>query len=194
MRDAGRGNLAFCRVVRAPASPEDHKGAAVVLLTVVLIFPAIMAFAAAMDLLTMRISNRVAIALAVLFLVAAPLAGLSLYDVLSHVAAGAVVLAIAIVLYAFGGFGGGDGKLLAAASLWVGFEGLVPFLTYVAISGGVLAVVILAYRMVPAIEALPMPEWALKLHRAGTGIPYGIAIAAGALLIYPHTAWFAALT
>ena len=63
----------------------------------------------------------------------------------------------------------------------------------VAIAGGVLAVAILFYRRVPAIEALPVPEWALKLHKQGTGIPYGIAIAAGALLIYPHTAWFAAL-
>jgi prepilin peptidase CpaA len=152
-----------------------------------------MAFAAAMDLLTMRIPNGVSIALAVTFLVAAPFAGLSLSDVLIHIAAGAVVLAAAIVLYAVGGFGGGDGKLLAAAALWIGFEGLVTYLTFVAIAGGVLAVAILLFRTVPAIEAFPVPEWALKLHRQGTGIPYGIAIAAGALLIYPHTAWFIAL-
>jgi prepilin peptidase CpaA len=158
-----------------------------------LVFPAIMAFAAAMDLLTMRIPNRISIALAVAFFVAAPFAGLSLHDVLSHAAAGAVVLAAAIGLFAFGGFGGGDGKLLAAAALWIGFEGLVMFLAFVAVAGGVLAVAILFYRRVPAIEALPVPEWALKLHERGTGIPYGIAIAAGALLIYPHTAWFAAL-
>jgi prepilin peptidase CpaA len=158
-----------------------------------LVFPAIMAFAAAMDLLTMRISNRISIALAAAFFVAALFAGMPLHDVLSHIGAGAVVLVAAILLFALGGFGGGDGKLLAAAALWIGFEGLVEFLALIAIAGGALAVAILFYRRVPAIEALPVPEWALNLHKQGTGIPYGIAIAAGALLIYPHTAWFTAL-
>jgi prepilin peptidase CpaA len=158
-----------------------------------MIFPAVMAFAAATDLLTMRIPNWVSVTLAVAFLVAAPLAGLSLYDVLMHLAAGAIVLLAAIALYAVGGFGGGDGKLLAAAALWIGFEGLVTYLVFVSIAGGVLAVAILIYRRVPAVEALPIPDWALKLHKQGTGIPYGIAIAAGALLVYPHTGWFAAL-
>ncbi len=97
-----------------------------------------------------------------------------------HLAAGAVVLLAAIALYAVGGFGGGDGKLLAAAALWIGFEGLVTYLAFVSIAGGVLAVAILIYRRVPAVEALPIPDWALKLHKQGTGIPYGIAIAAGA--------------
>lgn len=160
---------------------------------VLMIFPAVMAFAAATDLLTMRIPNWVSVTLAVAFLVAAPLAGLSLYDILMHLAAGTVVLLAAIALYAVGGFGGGDGKLLAAAALWIGFEGLVTYLAFVSIAGGVLAVAILIYRRVPAVEALPIPDWALKLHKQGTGIPYGIAIAAGALLVYPHTGWFAAL-
>ena len=159
-----------------------------------MIFPAVMAFAAATDLLTMRIPNWVSVTLAVAFLMAAPLAGLSLYDILMHLAAGTVVLLAAIALYAVGGFGGGDGKLLAAAALWIGFEGLVTYLAFVSIAGGVLAVAILIYRRVPAVEALPIPDWALKLHKQGTGIPYGIAIAAGALLVYPHTGWFAALS
>ena len=159
-----------------------------------LVFPAIMAFAAAMDLLTMRISNRISIALAASFFVAALFAGLPLHDVLSHIGAGAVVLVAAMLLFALGGFGGGDGKLLAAGALWIGFEGLLMFLLFVALAGGALAVAILFYRRIPAIEALPVPEWALNLHKQGTGIPYGIAIAAGALLIYPDTAWFNAFT
>jgi prepilin peptidase CpaA len=158
-----------------------------------MIFPAVMVFAATTDLLTMRIPNWVSVTLAAAFLVAAPLAGLSAYDELMHLAAGAVVLLAAIALYAVGGFGGGDGKLLASAALWIGFEELVTYLAFVAIAGGILAVAILLYRRVPAVEAFPIPDWALKLHKQGTGIPYGIAIAAGALLVYPHTGWFAAL-
>ena len=55
--------------------------------------------------------------------------------------------------------GGGDAKLLAAAALWVGYEQLIPFLVYVTIFGGVLALVLLAYRCAPA-DALPLPNWA----------------------------------
>jgi prepilin peptidase CpaA len=35
--------------------------------------------------------------------------------------------------------------------------------------------------------------WAVRLHRCDAGIPYGIALAAGALLIYPQTSWIACL-
>jgi prepilin peptidase CpaA len=51
--------------------------------------------------------------------------------------------------------------------------------------------VILVFRQLP-VTALPGPEWALRLHKSGTGIPYGLAIAGAALWIYPRTAWFAA--
>ena len=35
--------------------------------------------------------------------------------------------------------------------------------------------------------------WALRLHRPDAGIPYGIALAAGALLVFPDTLWFSNL-
>lgn len=161
---------------------------------VLMIFPAIMTFAAVMDLFTMTIPNKVPVALAGAFLVAALFAGLGATEFLAHLGAGALVLAASIVLFALGGFGGGDGKLLSAAALWIGFEGLVTFLAFVGIAGGVLAIAILLYRRIPAIEVLPLPHWAVKLHERGSGIPYGVAIAAGALLIYPETAWVTALS
>ena len=53
-----------------------------------------------------------------------------------------------------------------------------------------------AFRMA---RSVPLPRvflgeaWAIRLHRTGGGIPYGLALAAGALLVYPHTVWFASL-
>jgi len=157
---------------------------------VLLVFPMLMAFGAAMDLLTMTIPNRISIVLAAAFPFAALLVGFSPLELASHLGAGLVMLAAGIALFAVGGFGGGDAKLLAAASLWIGFEHLVPYLVYVALFGGVLAVLILAFRMVPATH--PIPGWAMRLHERGTGIPYGIAITAGALAVYPQTHWFLA--
>jgi len=59
--------------------------------------------------------------------------------------------------------------------------------------GGVLATAVLAYRSTPA-GAWPLPGWASRLHTKGEGMPYGVAIAAGALAVYPASNWFAAFT
>jgi prepilin peptidase CpaA len=63
----------------------------------------------------------------------------------------------------------------------------------VAVLGGGLALVILAYRRMPA-GALPLPGWAARLHIQGSAIPYGVAIAAAALAIYPSTVWYATVS
>ncbi len=154
-----------------------------------MVFPAAMAFAASMDLLTMTIPNKISLALIVGFLVAAPITGMSLEQFGWHLGAGVLVLSCTVAMFALGWMGGGDAKLVAAASLWVGFGNLLMFLAQVAALGGVLAILILAYRSFP-IGALPIPGWAARLHKAGGGIPYGLAIAGGALLIYPQTIWF----
>ena len=153
-----------------------------------LVFPAAMAFAGAMDLLTMTIPNRITVGIAAAFFVAAPLMGLPFDQIVMHVGAGLLVLAASIAVFALGGFGGGDAKLLSAAALWIGFDLLLPFLAYVTIFGGVLALLVLYYRRLPVL-GVRAPEWAMALHRPGSGIPYGIAIAASALMIFPLTPW-----
>ena len=83
-----------------------------------MLFPALMAFAAASDIFTMSIPNRVSLALAAGFLVLAVASGMGTYDILMHVAAGATVLVIAFACFAIGQVGGGDAKIAAAAALW----------------------------------------------------------------------------
>jgi prepilin peptidase CpaA len=39
-----------------------------------------------------------------------------------------------------------------------------------------------------------LPGWAARLHTKGEGMPYGVAIAAGALFVYPATQWYSAFT
>ena len=36
-------------------------------------------------------------------------------------------------------------------------------------------------------------EWAERLHHRDSGVPYGIALAAAALVVYPQTEWMAAI-
>jgi prepilin peptidase CpaA len=155
-----------------------------------LTFPAIMAFAGSIDLLTMTIPNRVSLALVAAFPVAAALIGMDWTTFASHLGAGALMLIVGIGMFARGWLGGGDAKLLAAAALWLGFEHLPGYLLLVAVAGGVLALLVLSYRSwVPPVWMLGQ-SWAMRLHDRKVGIPYGIALASAALWIYPSTPWF----
>jgi prepilin peptidase CpaA len=150
------------------------------------VFPFIMLYAAAMDVLTMRIANTISIGLVGAFIFVAAIAGMPAQQMLVHIGVGLAVLLANMLLFQLRLVGGGDAKLLAAAALWVGYEQLIPFLVYVTIFGGVLALVLLAYRRAPA-GALPLPNWASRLHNPSEGMPYGVAITAGALVVYPLT-------
>jgi prepilin peptidase CpaA len=157
------------------------------------LFPAVMAFAAASDLFTMTISNRLSVLLAVGFFVAAALIGMPLADVGSHVLAGLLVLTISFGLFAFGWIGGGDAKLAAATSLWLGFGYLFDYFFLASILGGGLALFLLGVRRFPLPISFVGTHWIERLHSAKAGIPYGIALAAAGLLIYPHTVFMRAL-
>ena len=158
-----------------------------------LLFPALMAFAAASDLFTMTISNRVSLALAAGFLILALMSGMPFYDILLHVAAGAAVLAVAFVCFAMGWVGGGDAKVAAAAALWFGFGHLLNYLVYASLFGGALTLLLLQFRQWPLPYPFAGQAWMLKLHAKDSGIPYGIALAIGALMIYPETEWIKAV-
>jgi prepilin peptidase CpaA len=158
-----------------------------------LMFPALMAFAAASDLLTMTISNRVSLALVAGFLALALFSGMDLSDMLLHFGAGAIVLVVAFGCFAMGWVGGGDAKIAAAAALWFGFGHLLDYLVYASLFGGVLTLLLLQFREWPLPYMLAGQAWLLKLHAKETGIPYGIALAVGALVIYPETDWIKAV-
>ena len=158
-----------------------------------LLFPALMAFAAASDLFTMTISNRVSLALAAGFLALAVLSGMNLHDILAHVGAGAAVLTVAFGCFAMGWIGGGDAKVAAGAALWFGFGHLLNYLLYASLFGGALTLLLLQFRQWPLPYAFAGQTWLLKLHAKESGIPYGIALAIGALTIYPDTDWIRAV-
>ena len=158
-----------------------------------LLFPALMAFAAASDLFTMTISNRIPLALSAGFLAVALASGMGLSDILFHCAAGAVVLMAAFGCFAMGWVGGGDAKILAAASLWFGFSHLMNYLLYASLFGGGLTLLLLQFRQWPLPYALAAQAWLLRLHAKDSGIPYGIALAIGALMVYPETDWIKAI-
>jgi len=171
-------------------------GLAMVLLTDAIkltLFPATMAFAASSDLFTMTIANRVSLILVAGFALLAMLTGIGAADLLSHAGAAAAVLVVVFIFFACGWIGGGDAKLAAATVLWFGFAHLLDYLVYASLFGGALTLLIIYFRSVPLPRMLIGRQWAERLHSRDSGVPYGIALAAAALIVYPQTQWMAAV-
>ncbi len=158
-----------------------------------LLFPALMAFAASSDLVTMTISNRVSLLLIAAFFVLAIMWNMLLAEIGTHIGAAAAVLVVSFTFFARGWIGGGDAKLAAATALWLGFDQLLSYLIFASLFGGLLTLAILRFRAIPLPSWLASQDWAQRLHRMDTGVPYGIALALAALTIYPDTQWMKAL-
>jgi prepilin peptidase CpaA len=154
---------------------------------IIIFFPAAMALAASMDLVTMTIPNRVCGALAIGYFVLAVAVGVPAGAILIHLSCGMAVLAAMFAMFALGWIGGGDAKLAAATALWLGWGLLFEYGASAAIYGGALTLFILFGRRFVLPTWLSRHAWIARLHDRKTGVPYGIALAAAGLALYPHT-------
>jgi prepilin peptidase CpaA len=143
--------------------------------------------AAVYDVATLTIPNWLSLALLGMFPAAGILAGFGPADWAWHLAAGAAALCAGIAVFAFGFAGGGDAKLFAAGALYMGFGAFGQFVFAVAMAGGALVLVLLILRRIPLPAAVVAQPWVARLYQKGQGVPYGVAIAAGALLVLPQT-------
>ena len=134
-----------------------------------LLFPALMAFAASSDLLTMTISNRVSLVLVGSFFVLAIWSGMPLADIGMHVGAALAVLVVTFVFFARGWIGGGDAKLAAATALWLGFDQLLNYFIFASLFGGVLTLAIMRFRL------MPLPGSARRPGMGEAAAPHGCA-------------------
>ncbi len=156
--------------------------------SILVIFPFCMAFAAISDMISMTIANRVSIVLALTFALIAPMTGMDWSTYAWHLIAGGLVLAATFGLFALGGMGGGDAKLLSATALWMGMGmSMLYYLIYAAVIGGVLTIMILIYRKSPLSVYTGHFLFLRNFADKDVGVPYGIALAIGAMLAFPST-------
>jgi prepilin peptidase CpaA len=151
----------------------------------VAVLPAILLAAACWDLASFTIPNRLTLAVAASFGVFFLFLGLSLGTLGLHLLAGLIALVIGFALFALGYIGGGDAKLYAGVALWLGPHDLFVYTLIATILGGFLTLSLLALRQLPLPAGLRQ-DWILKLHDSRSGIPYGVALAAGAFVILPQ--------
>lgn len=145
-------------------------------------FVPLMLWAAISDVLRFEIPNRISALLCAVFFIAVVTADTGPIPVLWHVAAAAAVFLVGFGLFAIRIFGGGDVKLLAASALWCGWGLLPMLLVIIALSGGVLALIlVVGRRLYPKGWG---PEWLAHLFSREAPVPYGVAIAAGNILLF----------
>lgn len=149
------------------------------------VMPLLVIVAGLTDLTSMKIPNWVSGLLVLIFVPAALLAGLPLSDILAHLGVAICALLVGMLMFALRWLGGGDAKLMAATCLWLGFEGSGIFVIYTALVGGLLGLGLLLARQHVRPFLPTGPGWIATLMEPKGDIPYGVAIAAGALLAYP---------
>jgi prepilin peptidase CpaA len=163
-------------------------------IAILTIFPIAVIFAAAMDLFSMTIPNRISLVMIAGFFCLAPFAGLGPYEIGMHILAGALMLAITVGLFAMHYIGGGDAKLASAVALWLGFGDLLEYAVCASLLGGVLSIAFLLFRQVPLPYAWARAPWIERLHAPQSGIPYGIALSIAGLIVYHQSFWLRTLT
>ena len=156
---------------------------------VLTIFPGLMIAAAASDVARLRIPNQLILLLVGFFCLCALLTQMPMAELKSHAFAGGAVLVAGFILFALGYIGGGDAKLLAAASLWLGLDMLLHFVFYTTMLGGALALMLLTFRRFPLPGNLSVIGWIGRLHMQDGPAPYGVAISTAALIVFSQSQW-----
>lgn len=143
-------------------------------------------YVATIDVATRLIPNEVCLALAALGIVsqlANPM------QIAQSVIAATILFLLLLVLYMKRAIGGGDVKLLVALAIGLPLIGLVQLLTITALAGGILAMVHMIMRLLPAPALAPagsslarrvyaVERWR---HLRHAPLPYGVAIACGGI-------------
>ena len=156
--------------------------------------PVFLTAAAVSDFRRFIIPNWISLALIGGFLLAFAVSGLGWEQFGEHLALGVGAFAFAFALFAFKIWGGGDGKLFAATALWLDWRVAPEFLIYTMITGGALALTGLF------LHRIRFQLWSFKALRAidfdrfRTHVPYGVAIAVAALMVFQQTDLYRALT
>jgi len=149
-----------------------------------LFFPFYVLVGAIFDMKTLRIPNSYNLFGFLMFFPVFYFSNIALNDMGIHLLTFVVVLIIGFAAFAAGFFGGGDAKFIAVIALWIGYEAMLNFLFFMALFGGILAVIVtLGGRYIPDRY---QPEIFKNMVERKV-VPYGTAMSLAAIVIYDET-------
>ncbi|MGB0719724.1 MAG: A24 family peptidase [Bdellovibrionales bacterium] len=153
------------------------------------------AAAAVSDVRGMTIPNLYSVLVFAVFIVC--FAGLSVFGyadmfgvALSHGLSFVCVFVAGFALYMLRVWGAGDQKLISGFAVWFAFSDVPMFVFYVIVFGGALGVVSLVIRRFGLFPRAVAGGWIAKLHAGEGKVPYGVAIALGALFAFIKAGYF----
>jgi prepilin peptidase CpaA len=157
---------------------------------IMFVMPAILIAAAGWDIASFTIPNFIQGALLGAFAVFILTSGMTPHQAGLHIAAGVAGLGVGFALFSAGYVGGGDAKLFACVSLWFGLHDILGYALVASLFGGALTIGLIGMRKLPMPEFLTSQGWLMRLHDDHEGIPYGVALAAGAFFLLPQSEIF----
>jgi len=170
-----------------------HRRMDIFALALLSLLPALAIVAGLKDLTSMTIPNWISGLLILGFFPTALVVGLPLETVAAHVGVAFAALLVGMGMFALNWVGGGDAKFMASACLWLGVTGSGMFLLWTGVMGGIFCVALLYMRLHARPYLFRTPAWFQSLMEPKGDIPYGVAIAAGALIAFPASGMMAAL-
>lgn len=147
--------------------------------------------AALNDANAMKIPNRIPLIVLAAYFLMVPFTWAGLPMFFEHLMVGLTLFAIGFAMFAFGWMGGGDSKLLAATAFWFTWNDAFAYMIYTALFGGALTFFILLGRSYIPVKVITS-QWAQTMFKDETKIPYGLALAAGAIAVLPSSQIFKA--
>lgn len=155
------------------------------------VFSSALVVAAVTDVTRYTIPNSLIIWLMAGYAALAPLSGLGMREIVISLGVASMVFFATVAGFALGWMGAGDSKLLTVAALWLGPQVAVQFLILTMVLGGIVALMLVTLRAVPAGYLRGSGGWLVRLHGADAGVPYGLPIGLAGLMTLPHTGWMA---
>lgn len=140
------------------------------------------------DLKGMSIPNTLPLLVTVSFFVAFGLSTFAEVEIFhpleKHLWGALGVFVFSFLLFLIGGTGAGDSKLATAFSFWVGLKGMLIFLFYTAVAGGIVGIVAIIIRAKKPFKEPEEESWVARLQAGESVVPYGIPIVIGALISF----------
>lgn len=138
------------------------------------------------DATSMTIPNWVSLFMIVSFFAVLPFVWQGWENLFVHLGSGFLFFLLGLFMFAMNWLGGGDAKLMAAIALWWTWPDLFVFTMYTALAGGLVALFILCGRTMVPVRFVTSP-WIYRLIKDEKKMPYGLALAAGALMTLPQS-------
>jgi prepilin peptidase CpaA len=153
-------------------------------LIVTIIFAVPLLAASCTDFWSMKIPNVISLAMAAGFFLALPLTWPGLPVLGEHLMVGFIFFVAGFLFFAAGWIGGGDAKLMAAIALWFGWADVVPLILYTTAFGAALGIFMMVGNVMLPLK-LRTSVLGMRMFQGKTDMPYGLALSAGALFVWP---------